>query len=96
MPTQPNPKRVGRPSLPEGNARATMLRVRITPEEAKQIEFAAKVSDQTTSDWIRSAVAVAYKQALKTTNLNNGSDSNEAKNLRRKARKVDLRGGIKG
>ena len=95
MPKQPKPKPVGRPALPEGNAKATMLRVRITPEEAKQIEFAAKVNNQTVSEWIRGAVGDAYKRALSIANLE-GSHLDKAKTLRRKARAVGLRGGIKG
>lgn len=95
MPKQPKPKPVGRPKLLDGNAKATMLRVRITPEEAKQVEFAAKISNQTVSEWIRSAVSNAYKQALSTTNLE-GSHLGKAQTLRRNARAAGLRGGVKG
>ena len=31
----PRAKRVGRPALPKGNAKAVMLRVRVTPDELK-------------------------------------------------------------
>ena len=44
----------GRPKLPKGNAKAVMLRVRITPGELQAIEAAAKASKQSVSDWIRS------------------------------------------
>lgn len=47
------PKR-GRPRLPKGNAKAVMLRVRVTPDERTAIENAAKGSKQTSSEWIRS------------------------------------------
>lgn len=56
MSRQPKPKPVGRPKLPKGNAKATMLRVRITPEEAKAVEAAAKAKGQKVSEWIRSTI----------------------------------------
>jgi hypothetical protein len=54
MPKQPNPKPVGRPALPKGNAKAVMLRVRVTPDELKTFEGMAKASKQTVSEWVRS------------------------------------------
>ena len=56
MPKQPKPKKPGRPPLPNGNAKAVMLRVRITPEERTAIENAAKASDKTAAEWIRSTL----------------------------------------
>lgn len=56
MPRQPKPKPVGRPKLAKGAAKATMLRVRITPEELKAVEAAAKAKKQTVSEWIRGTV----------------------------------------
>jgi hypothetical protein len=47
------PSRPGRPPLPKGNAKAVMLRVRVTPDERLAIESAAKASNQTASEWIR-------------------------------------------
>lgn len=49
----PKRKRAGRPTLPKGNAKAVMLRVRITPKELKSFEAAAKATDQTMSEWVR-------------------------------------------
>ena len=49
----PKPKKPGRPRLPKGNAKAVMLRVRVTLDELRTIETAAKASDQTRSDFIR-------------------------------------------
>jgi hypothetical protein len=49
----PKPNKVGRPTLPKGNARDVMLRVRITPKELKAFESAASATDQTVSEWIR-------------------------------------------
>ncbi len=55
MPNQkPKPKKPGRPPLPKGNAKAVMLRVRVTLEERAAIEKAAKAKRQTVSEWLRS------------------------------------------
>ena len=56
MPRQskPKPNKAGRPPLPTGSAKAEMLRVRVTPDERKAIDAAAKAKDQSRSDWIRS------------------------------------------
>ena len=51
------PSKAGRPPLPEGNARATMLRVRITADERRAIEKAAQASNQTVSEWLRRKLA---------------------------------------
>ncbi len=59
MPKQHKPKPVGRPKLPKGNAKAQMLRVRATPDEAKAFDRAAKSSGQTRSEWIRSILNTA-------------------------------------
>jgi uncharacterized protein (DUF1778 family) len=61
MPKQPKPKRAGRPPLPKGDAKAVMLRVRVTPDERKTIEMAARARNQKTSEWIRSALAAAVE-----------------------------------
>jgi hypothetical protein len=50
---QKKPSRAGRPPLPKGNAKAVMLRVRVTADERLAIETAAKASSQTASEWIR-------------------------------------------
>jgi hypothetical protein len=50
------PKKVGRPKLAKGNAKAEMLRVRVSPAESKAIEAAAKASKQTVSEWIRATL----------------------------------------
>ena len=47
MPNQkPRPRKAGRPPLPDGNAKAVMLRVRVTPNERAAIETAAKADNQ--------------------------------------------------
>lgn len=52
----PKPKKVGRPTLPKGDAKDVMLRVRITPKELKALEMAAKIAGQTVSEWIRNTL----------------------------------------
>jgi len=59
MPAQPKPKKIGRPKLPKGNAKAVMLRVRITPDELRAVEATAKSKGQTVSEWVRGAVNAA-------------------------------------
>jgi hypothetical protein len=48
------PSKRGRPPLPKGDAKAIMLRVRITPDELTAVEKAAKGNNQTVSEWVRS------------------------------------------
>lgn len=61
MPAKPKPKKPGRPPLPKGNAKAIMLRVRITPEEQRAFETAASAKDQTVSQWIRETLTEAIR-----------------------------------
>lgn len=61
MPTQPKPRKPGRPKLPKGNAKAIMLRVRITPDESKAMVAKAKAKKQTVSEWIRSTLNAALE-----------------------------------
>jgi hypothetical protein len=58
----PKAKKVGRPALPRGNAKAVMLRVRVTPDELKAFGAVAKSHRQTVSEWIRSTLNAAVQQ----------------------------------
>jgi predicted HicB family RNase H-like nuclease len=51
-------KNPGRPPLPKGHARAGMLRVRLTPEELRAVEKAARRKKQSVSQWIRALVNI--------------------------------------
>ena len=54
MPNQkPKSRKAGRPPLPKGSTKAAMLRIRVTSEELRTIEAAAKASGQTRSEFIR-------------------------------------------
>jgi uncharacterized protein (DUF1778 family) len=61
MPKQKQAKarKAGRPPLPKGNAKNETLRVRVTPDELKAIEAAAKGKKQSASEWIRSTFNAA-------------------------------------
>ena len=50
-------RKPGRPKLPKGSAKAAKAQVRLSPEELKKIEAAARASKQTVSDWVRSMLA---------------------------------------
>lgn len=58
----PKKTKIGRPVLPKGHAKARIVPVRFRPDDLKRIETAAKASNQTLSDWIRSAVNAAIPQ----------------------------------
>jgi len=50
------PKKVGRPTLPKGNAKAATVRVRATPNELRTYEATAKAKKQSLSEWIRNTL----------------------------------------
>jgi hypothetical protein len=53
---QKNHKKVGRPRLPKGQAKARIVPVRFAEDEAKAFAKAAKTAKQTLSEWIRSTL----------------------------------------
>jgi len=57
----PKPKKVGRPVLPKGEAKAKIMPVRLSPDDRKRIEKAAKDSKQTVSQWVRSTLMAALE-----------------------------------
>lgn len=59
MPRQPKPRPVGRPKLPKGEAKGKIVPVRFNAADLKAATTAAKLSNQTLSDWIRSLVYTA-------------------------------------
>ena len=54
-------KKVGRPKLPKGQAKGTIVPVRFSPEDRKRVEAAAKAKKQTISEWIRSTLYAAIE-----------------------------------
>jgi predicted HicB family RNase H-like nuclease len=61
MPTQPKPKKVGRPKLPKGQAKAGAIQVRLNDDDRKKVTIAAKARKQTVSEWIRSTLNAAME-----------------------------------
>ena len=49
----------GRPYLPKGQERASLLSVRFKPSERRALERAAKKADQTVSAWAREVLLAA-------------------------------------
>ncbi len=62
MPTQPKPKKPGRPKLPKGEAKGKIVGMRFDPEELKRIDSAAKSVKQTRSEWMRSTLFAAIRE----------------------------------
>jgi uncharacterized protein (DUF1778 family) len=58
---KPKPKKVGRPKLAKGDAKAEMLRVRATPDELKAFDRVAKANGQKRSEWIRETLNAAVQ-----------------------------------
>jgi uncharacterized protein (DUF1778 family) len=56
VPEPTKAKKPGRPKLPKGNAKAGYLRVRLTADELRAVEAAAKASGQTVSEWVRGKI----------------------------------------
>ena len=56
MPTKPKPRKVGRPKLPKGQAKAGAIQVRLNDDDRRRVEKAAKERKQTVSEWIRSTL----------------------------------------
>jgi hypothetical protein len=61
MPSKPKPKKMGRPRLPKGEAKGTIIPVRFNVEDRKRVERAARASKQTVSDWIRCTLSAAME-----------------------------------
>jgi len=61
QPNQSKKPKPGRPRLPKGNAKAVMLRVRVTSDERLAVEDAAKANKQTASEWIRALLSNALR-----------------------------------
>jgi hypothetical protein len=58
MPTKPKtkPRPVGRPRLAKGEAKGKIVPVRFNAQDLKQIEYAAKKTNQTVSQFVRNRI----------------------------------------
>ncbi|MBZ5502709.1 MAG: hypothetical protein LAN59_10795 [Acidobacteriia bacterium] len=61
MSQQKKPRKVGRPALPKGHAKARIVPVRFNADDLKAIEAAARAKKQTLSEWIRGTLNAAIK-----------------------------------
>lgn len=64
MPDQKKRRRVGRPRLPKSEAKGRIVPVRFTGADLRAMEAAARASDQTLSEWIRSTVSSAIQNGI--------------------------------
>jgi uncharacterized protein (DUF1778 family) len=62
MAKQTKPK-IGRPKLPKGEAKGRIVPIRFNPQEIKRIEAAARASQKTVSEWVRSTINAAMQEA---------------------------------
>jgi Family of unknown function (DUF6290) len=56
MPSQPKPKKVGRPKMAKGEAKGKIVPIRFNAEDLKKVTSAAKANQQTVSEWVRSTL----------------------------------------
>jgi predicted HicB family RNase H-like nuclease len=61
MPAQQKPRKVGRPKMAKGEAKAHVVVVRLGVEHYKQVTAAAKAKGQTISEWIRGTINAAVQ-----------------------------------
>jgi len=64
MPTQPKPRKVGRPKLPKGEAQGKLVALRLSADDLKLLTIASKAQKQNLSEWIRDAVLTAAEVYL--------------------------------
>lgn len=57
--TQPKPKKPGRPKLPKGDAKSSIVPIRFNAEDRKKVEAIARASNLSVSEWIRSTLSAA-------------------------------------
>jgi hypothetical protein len=55
-------RKPGRPRLPKGQAKGRIVPVRFAPEDIRAVEAAARASNQTVSEWIRSTLNAAISK----------------------------------
>ncbi len=61
MAKQTKPK-IGRPKLPKGEAKGRIVPIRFNPQDIKRIEAAARASQKTVSEWVRSTINAAMQE----------------------------------
>lgn len=61
MTQQKKARKLGRPKLPKGEAKGRIVPVRFTADDLKAMAAAARASNQTVSEWIRSTLNAAIQ-----------------------------------
>lgn len=56
---KPKPKKIGRPTLPKGEAKGKIVALRFDPDYLKRVDVAAKNAKLSRSEWIRSTLTAA-------------------------------------
>ncbi len=56
MAQQKKARKVGRPKMPKGEAKGSIVPVRFTADDLKAMAAAAKAKDQSVSEWIRGTI----------------------------------------
>ena len=77
----PKPRKVGRPTLPKGNAKDVMLRVRVTADDLKAMGKLAKNSKQTISQWIRRTITMEINGSTSQPHAPAGSNNTPQEEL---------------
>lgn len=54
--TKQKPSKAGRPALPKGAAKQSIVPVRFSPGDRKRLEAAARANKTTVSGWIRTTL----------------------------------------
>jgi hypothetical protein len=54
-------KKAGRPKLPKGKAKASIVPIRLSVEARKKVAAAARASNQSISEWIRERLSAAIE-----------------------------------
>jgi hypothetical protein len=57
----PKPNKVGRPKMAKGEAKGKIVPVRFNVEDLKKVTVAAKIKNQTVSEWIRTILLNAVE-----------------------------------
>jgi predicted HicB family RNase H-like nuclease len=47
--------------MPKGDAKSSIVPVRLNAEDRKRVEAAARASNQSVSEWIRGALSAAFE-----------------------------------
>jgi hypothetical protein len=81
--------KIGRPKLPKGEAKGRIVPVRFAASEIRAIESAARVQNQSVSEWVRSMLRNALDGTVPLANEAQGSRSNDARRIREGKRNLD-------